>query len=103
MIFIGELPPPAHPILRVCGQVWCSRQHLHAIIVGVSHDDVPIVADGNVKWMLELPYAAAIAADAAYVSPVPVPQHLHTMIETISYNKLTKLIKQHKKLEPAKQ
>ena len=50
------------------------------MIVGVTHDDAPIVVNGNVTWMLELPSAASIAADAADVSPVTVPQHLHTTI-----------------------
>jgi hypothetical protein len=28
-----------------------------------------------------------------HVSPVPIPQHLHAMIEAISYNKVTRVIK----------
>jgi hypothetical protein len=41
---------------------------------------------------MELPCAAALAADGAHASPVPVLQHLH-MIEAISNNKVTRAIK----------
>ena len=57
------------------------------MIVGVTHDDAPIAVDGNA---IGIRYA-----DAANVSPVPVPQHLHTIIETISYNKVTRAIKRN--------
>ncbi len=45
--------------------------------------------------MSELPCAAALAADGAHLSPVPVPQHLHTMIVAISYNKVALIIKRN--------
>ena len=73
----------------------CSRQHLNAMIAGVAHDDAPIAVNGNATGILELPCAASLAADGANVSPVPVPHHLHTMIPTISYNKVARAIKRN--------
>ena len=63
------------------------------MIFGVTHDDAPIAVNGNTKGKLELLCAFSLAADAANVGPVPVPQHLHAMIVTISYNKVTRAIK----------
>jgi hypothetical protein len=65
------------------------------MIVGVTYDDAPIAVNGNAPGTSELPCASSLAADAANVSPIPVPQHLHTMIVTISYNKVTRAIKRN--------
>ena len=67
------------------------------MIEGVTHDDAPNTINGNAIGMLELPCAASLPADAANVSPVPVPQHLHTMIVKISYNKVTRAVKRNAK------
>jgi hypothetical protein len=60
---------------------------------GRTDDDAPIAINGNTGGTSELPCAAALAVDGAHVSPVPIPQHLHAMIEAISYNKVTRVIK----------
>ena len=63
--------------------------------MGVTHNDAPVAINGNTIGMFELPFVAALAADGAHVSPVPVPQHLHTIIEAINYNKVTRAIKRN--------
>jgi hypothetical protein len=71
-------------------------KHLNAPIrEAVMNNNVALGVNGNATGTLELPCAASLAADAANVSPVPVPQHLHTMIVKINYNKVTQAIKRN--------
>jgi hypothetical protein len=45
-----------------------SLQNLNAMVVGIAHDDAPVAVDGDAaKWIVELPVAAAFAADGADV------------------------------------
>ncbi len=62
------------------------------MVVVVTDDHTPIAIKNNAKRTVELSCAVSKAADASNKSPVIVPQHLHTMVASISYNKVAQAI-----------
>jgi hypothetical protein len=71
------------------------RHYLQAAIVGFTHDDAPIAVHSNTIGISQLTYAASLAANAAQVSTVFVPQHLHPMIRSISHNQGSRTVKHY--------
>ena len=64
-----------------------SLQNLHAMVVGVSHDDAPVAVNGDAaKRVDELSGFVAEAADGANMGAVAVAQHLHAMVATFNNN-----------------
>ena len=63
------------------------------MIQGVTHDDAPLAVDQNAVGTVELPVSTAFAADGSYVAAVAVPQHLHSMIERVSYDDVACTVK----------
>ena len=67
-----------------------SLQNLHAMVVGVSHDDAPVAVDGDAATrVVELSVVIATAADGANMGAVAVAQHLHAMVVSFNYNNVT--------------
>ncbi len=56
------------------------------MIVDLTHDDAPLAVDQNAVRPVELPVSTAFAADGSHVAAVAVEQHLHSMIERVSYD-----------------
>ena len=67
-----------------------SLQNLHAMVVGVSHDDAPVAVDGDAAIRaVELSVASALAADGTNMGAVAVAQHLHAMVVSFNDNHVT--------------
>ena len=61
-------------------------QHLHAMVVTVGNNKVAFAVKRQtaiVNASLELPFAAALAADGADVGAVAQPKHLHTSVAAV--------------------
>ena len=63
------------------------------MIEGVARDDAPLAVDQNAVGIVELPVSSALAADGSYVAAVAVPQHLHSMIQRVSYDDVACTVK----------
>ena len=63
------------------------------MIISVANDDAPLAVDQNADGILELPVSTAFAADGSYVAAVAVAQHLHSMIERVSYDDVACTVK----------
>ena len=61
-------------------------ENLHAIVVGVGHDDAPVAVDGDAAIRL---VELSFAADGADMCAVAVAQHLHAMVVSFNYNNVT--------------
>ena len=72
-----------------------SLQHLHAMVVFVSHDDASVAVDGDAGGIAELAVAAAVAADGAHVRSVAVIQHLHAMVTVLNHNQMTRAVQRN--------
>ncbi len=75
------------------GRVYCSFQHLHAIVVVLAHDNPPVAINSNTSRETELAVAAALGANVAHKGAITVPQHLHAMISVISYKDVPGAVK----------
>ena len=54
-------------------RVYCSFQHLHAIVVKLAHDDAPVAINSNTTRAAELTVAAALGAYCAHMGAITVP------------------------------
>ena len=68
-------------------------ENLHAIVVGVGHDDAPVAVDGDAAiGVVELPVACPLAAKGANMGPIAVAKHLHAMVATFNHNNMSRAI-----------
>ena len=74
-------------------RVYCSFNHLNAMIAVVGHDNAPVAIDSNVKRAEESAVAAASGAYSAHMGAITVPQHLHAMIIAISHKDVPGAVK----------
>ena len=70
-------------------------QHLHAMVVAITYNDVPRTIKRYAPRCNELPVPCSIAAEAAQVRPVAVPEHLNTMVATIAHHQVALAIKRN--------
>ncbi len=75
-------------------------QHLHAIAIVLRYNDVPRAIKRYAPGALELPVPCSIAADAAQVRPVAVPQDLNTIVVTIAHHQVALAIKRNAGIRP---
>ena len=70
-------------------------QHLHAMAVVLTYNDVPRAIKRYAPGSIELPVPCSMAADAAQVRPVAVPKDLNAMVETIAHHQVALAIKRN--------
>jgi hypothetical protein len=63
------------------------------MIAPLAHDDAPLAVDQNAVGPVELPVSTAFAADGSYVAAVAVAQHLHPIIQRVSYDDVACTVK----------
>ncbi len=81
------MPKPWLPKVRA--------KHLHAMPAVFRYDDVPHAIKRYVPGHIEPAGACSLAAKAAQVRPVAVPEHLNAMVEAISHHQVALAIKRN--------
>ena len=62
-----------------------AAQHLHAMIIVVSHYNIALPIQRNTAPAVDLPWTTASAAHAAHVSAVAHTQHLNTVVASVKH------------------
>ena len=63
------------------------------MIAVIAHDEALLANDQNAKRIFEWPISTAFAADGSHVAAVAIAQHLHSMIQQVSYDDVACTVK----------
>ncbi len=68
-------------------------KHLHTTATAFRHNNVPRAVERYAPGLTELAGSCSLAAEAAQVRAVAVPEHLNTMVFAIGYYQVALAIK----------